>query len=58
MEDNKETLSVRLVTYWDRLSTKNIVPIPGDTKRPEQLAVTWVSRGEWTRAPENSLDPE
>lgn len=58
MEDNRETLSMRLVTYWDGLPRKNVVSIPGDTKRPVQLALTWVSRGDWTRAPEDSLDLE
>lgn len=58
MEDIEETLSVRLITYWDRLSRKNVVSIPGDIKRPVQLVLTWVSKGDWTRAPEDSLDLE
>lgn len=33
--DNKETLPVSLVTYW--LSSKNVVSIPGGTRRPVQL---------------------
>lgn len=56
MEDKMETLFVRVVTYWDRLPRKTAVSIPGDTKRPVQLALTWVSRGDWTEAPEDSLD--
>lgn len=58
MEGHRETLSVRLVTHWDRLPRKHVVSIPGSTKRPVQLALTWVSRGDWTTAPQDSLDLE
>lgn len=57
-KDGRQPLPVRLVTYQDRLPRETVVSIPGDCKRPVQLALTWVSRADWTRAPQDSLDLE